>query len=319
MIVNELIFDHDGGVDDFQSLIYLLMNDENKRLSTILIVPGDSFIHNAVETTLKLLNLFQRRDIVVAESDCYGVHQFPDRFRAPPKIINYLPQLINEPMDRDQLSSKKASCVLMDKLSETKENSIDILITGPCSNLTTALEMDGNLGKKIHRVVWMAGNINVKGNVERHDHDSSAEWNVFYDPISAHKLLRHNLNLELCPLDVTNKVPVNKEFLKRLSKISHPIANLSATMWATTVSALPTMNEKYFMWDVMSTVLFLQPNLFEMKNKSIDIIPNTQSAGKIIDGKYKIRYASDISPNKFYDFILSQYDGKEGKEFDRSN
>lgn len=180
-----VIHDHDGSVDDLLSLSLLLL-DEKINLKAVTVTPADCYPENALETTYRLLKKANQPDIPVGEGQYYGVNAFPSAWRAKPKILNALPDLININLNGfaplDQLPS--ADLLIADQLKNANDK-VTILLTGPCTNLVWALKSSPELTKKIEKVVWMAGAFEVRGNVATYNHDGSAEWNVFWDPVSA--------------------------------------------------------------------------------------------------------------------------------------
>ena len=53
---------------------------------------------------------------------------------------------------------------LSDYLTQAKE-ATDLLLTGPATNLNHALQLQSHLAEKVGKVFWMAGAVDVDGNV----------------------------------------------------------------------------------------------------------------------------------------------------------
>ncbi len=65
MIEKELVFmEHDGAIDDLLSQL-LLMTMENKKVIGINVTPADCFLEPALESTYKILQLFQKENIEI--------------------------------------------------------------------------------------------------------------------------------------------------------------------------------------------------------------------------------------------------------------
>ncbi|MCY7296169.1 nucleoside hydrolase [Alteromonas sp. a30] len=252
MMKKKVIFDHDGGVDDLLSLM-LIFTMKNVELVGVTITPADCFLEDATESTLKLLTLFQQQDVEVAKGDLYGVNPFPYDWRAQPKIINALPTMLNVPLNTSALVEMSA----VDYMIHTLDNSntpITILMTGPCSNLTQALIQRPDLKEKVEEVIWMGGAVDVAGNVAMHNHDGSAEWNVFWDPYAANALFAMGLNIKLVSLDATNCLPIDIPFLKQVAaQNSYPMSEFFGQCWASTIPSIPAYEFTYHLWDVMAT------------------------------------------------------------------
>jgi purine nucleosidase len=305
-----VIHDHDGSVDDLLSLSLLLL-DQKINLKAVTITPADCFLENALETTQRLLRKANQPHVPIGEGQFYGVNAFPAAWRAKPKILNALPDLINIDIDGfapvSQLSS--AHQLLADQLLHAKEK-VTILLTGPCTNLVWALKTNPVLGEKIEQVVWMAGAFEVGGNVATYNHDGSAEWNVFWDPVSAAELLQYQLPITFIPLDVTNHVPVTTEFLKRLAlQAEYKWSNLAAQFWATTLDTIPAYEYIYFMWDVLATSYLSIPEAFHLETARIAIIPKGPNAGQtqLADHGPLVRIAKSVELSYFYEYLLTTF------------
>lgn len=303
-----VLFDHDGSADDFLSLLLLLTMDAVD-LQGVSITPADCYAEQAVETTLKLLLLRQRLDVPVSIGDYHGVNAFPAEWRAKPRILNALPALINLAVDLTRVDARPSAAFLRDALA-TATQPVTVLLTGPCTNLVHALDLAPELVSKIAHVVWMGGAVDVGGNVRTYNHDGSAEWNVFWDPLAAQRLLTYHLPLTLIPLDVTNEVPVSRAFLQALARhAAHPCANLAGQFWATTVDTIPAYEYTYFMWDVLATSYLAIPEAFHLEKLELAITPTGPSAGRTHrqpGSGYWVQVANAVDQAAFYAYLFQQ-------------
>lgn len=305
----QVVFDHDGGVDDFLSLL-LLLTMNHIDLRSITIAPADCFLENAFATTYKLLSLANRTNIPIGIGNYYGINAFPAQWRASPKVLNALPPIINIDAP-DSYTHCPSSLELLYQSISSGEKPVTVLMTGPCSNLVHVLEKHPEIKPNIQEVVWMGGAIDVPGNVKMYNSNGTAEWNVFWDPESAHRLVRMGLPLTFIPLDATNAVPVNFDFLKRLAKQSNSLyANIAAQFWATTVATIPSYETIYFMWDVLTTSYLAIPHIFSFENIELEISPSGADAGRTYrkpgSGLW-VKVAKQANKEAFYDYIIGQF------------
>jgi purine nucleosidase len=156
-----VLFDLDGSADDFLSLL-LLLTMETVELQGISITPADCYAEQAVETTLRLLDLRQRSAVPVSVGHCHGVNAFPAEWRAKPRILNALPALINLPVDLTRVDARPSAIFLHDRLAAATQP-VTVLLTGPCTNLVHVLDLAPELATQIARVVWMGGAVDVGG------------------------------------------------------------------------------------------------------------------------------------------------------------
>ena len=303
-----ILMDHDGAIDDLLSqLLVLTMPDVE--LIGVTVTPADCYIEPALESAYKLLQLMGKEGIPLGRGDYYGINAFPGEWRARPEIINALPMLINLPTSPDPYTYRSAPELIIDRLS-TASDKVTVLMTGPCSNLVLALEQAPHLKNKIEEIVWMAGAFRTTGNVQMYQHDGSAEWNVFWDPVSSRRLVEYELPLTLIPLDVTNHVPVTKKFLSTLAtQIDHKLSNLTGQFWALTLDTIPSYHYTYFMWDILATSYLAMPEQFTTELVKANVSTRPPNAGQtyLDDNGYVMKIATDVNTGYFYDYLLAQF------------
>jgi purine nucleosidase len=89
----KVFFDHDGNPEDIVSLM-LVLGMPNIDLIGISVTPADCHIKEALELTLKILSIYDRK-IPVAEGHITSKFPFPDKYRAATISGNILPMMIN--------------------------------------------------------------------------------------------------------------------------------------------------------------------------------------------------------------------------------
>ncbi len=305
-----VLMDHDGGVDDLLSLM-LVLTMPHVALRGVTITPADCYFDWAAEATAKILDIFGRDDVLIAAGDLHGVNAFPAEWRAQPRIVNALPEMLARQIDSVPLAPVSAREFLAQQLAAATEP-VTVLMTGPASNLAAALEANPNLRQNIAEIVWMAGAFDVPGNVRTFAHDGSAEWNVFWDPIAARKLLEMRLPLTLFPLDATNHVPVTLDFLRRLAQQRrHLLSNLAGQFWATTINTLPHVDYLYHMWDTLATGYLGCPQAITFRKMEVAVVDSGFNAGQTIrapgSGQWA-KVAATVDVPMFHDYVLRQFD-----------
>jgi purine nucleosidase len=313
VVEKELVFmEHDGAIDDILSQM-LLLTMKDKELIGINVTAADCFIEPALESTYKILQLFGKENIELGRSDLNGINAFPAEWRARPEIINALPMLINLPASPNPYDYPEASELLINKLLEA-DKEVTILMTGPCSNLVHAVKKEPRVREKIKRVIWMGGAFKTQGNVRTYQHNGTAEWNVYWDPKSSKELFEMNLPLTCIPLDVTNKVPVTKEFLSKLATQSEfQLSNLAGQLWALTIDTIPNYYYIYYMWDTLTTSYLAIPEAFAVEKVKACVCERPPNAGQtsIDAGGYEMTIATEVNITAFYTYILNQFKGND--------
>src|SRR5689334_15511425 len=211
-----VLFDHDGGVDDYLSTM-LLLTLEAVEVLGIIVTPADCYINAAVGATRKILDLMGRSNLTVAQSTVRGVHPFPRENRRDSVCIDHFPNLNERDSPATPLATVSGQQFLVDRLRATARP-VTLLVTGPLTNLASALEAAPEVEAKVTRLVWMGGALDVPGNVRDSEHDGSAEWNVYWDAPAAQRVWDSQIPIVLCPLDITNTVPLTSEFIRRLGR-----------------------------------------------------------------------------------------------------
>ena len=90
------------------------------------------------------------------------------------------------------------------------------MVTGPLTTVAVALEKAPDIEAKIQKIVWMGGALNVWWQCRKKlepGQDGSAEWNVYWDAVSAAQVWETQIEIIMCPLDLTNNVPVTSELV----------------------------------------------------------------------------------------------------------
>ena len=73
----------------------------------------------------------------------------------------------------------------------------------------------------------MGGAIHTGGNVAQYNHRITGEWNFYWDPFAAKKVVESGIDCALFSLDSTNKCPVDREFFEQMaSRMNYDYANL---------------------------------------------------------------------------------------------
>jgi purine nucleosidase len=299
-----VFFDNDGAIDDLVSLV-LLLTYSHITLTGISITDGAGDKEHSIDSTFKILSYLGRENVPVALSHSKPIHSFPAKWRSNMAFIKSLPTLQPYPTKPLMLQSAAGSDFMAQTILSTSEKTT-VLLTGPATNLVTALETYPDLLEKIDKVVWMAGAFISSGNVVDDDHDGSAEWNIYWDPISAQKLIKSGIRLIMFPLDACKLTPVD----------NYLMYNLRAKKKSELCQLIYKMFEPYHMehksfpiWDVVATAWLGDQSLAHLNGISADVETRGTSTGSIYRtaNGAPIRYANWIDDELFYDFLIKQF------------
>jgi purine nucleosidase len=297
-----VILDHDGGVDDYLALSLLLTFDNVEALG-VVVTPADCYIEPAVSATRRILDLAGRSEIPVAASTVRGLNAFPRKWRADSYSIDHLAVLNERESIEAPLLDEPGQAYLARTLREAPRP-VTLLITGPLSTLAAALDTAPEIEGNIERVLWMGGALNVPGGVQDSGHDGSAEWNVYWDPIAAHRVWASRVPIMLCPIDITQTVPCTSDFVRALARQRrHPLSDLAAQCYAL------VMHQTYYFWDVLTTAYLGCPELFTVREWETAIVPTGPSQGRTLiqAGGRRIRALHSVDTRAFYAYIKQQW------------
>ncbi len=271
-----IVVDTDAGLDDAIALLYLASSpDVDLRAVT---VSGTGLAHcpMGARNVVGLLELAGRADVPVAcgaedPVDPAG-HPFPADWRRSADVR--FDQIW--PVGQTPLDDRGAAELLATSVRESPRP-VTLLTLGPLTNVAHALDLDDDLGANVDRLVAMAGAFDVPGNT-----DGPAEWNVYADPLAARTVARSGLPLTFVPLDATNEVPLDGQFLRAIASAPQTDAVAVTRELLFGVRDLVAGGE-YYLWDPLAAVLSLQPELGTVERREADVVVDGSDAGRTIE------------------------------------
>lgn len=300
-----VLMDHDGGVDDYLATL-LLMTMDNVEPLGVVVTPADCYIQPAVSATRKILDLVGRSDIPVAESTVRGINPFPQLYRRDSFVVDHLP-ILNEREEIETPLVAETGQEFMVRSLLAADQPVTLMVTGPLTTVAAALDLSPKVEEKIKEIIWMGGALNVPGNVEKSleaGQDGSAEWNAYWDPIGTHRVWQTQIPIVMCPLDITNTVPVTSEFVYKLGKQrSYPLSDFAGQCYALVIP------QDYYFWDVLATTYLAHPEFYELREWESALVTSGKSQGrtKVEAGGKKIRAMHKVDTERYYAYILQQW------------
>ena len=246
-----------------------------------------------------------RSDVTVAAGTLEGRNPFPPSWRVDCLKVNDLPALNRrEPMA--PVSDLPGQEFLARTLLEAPEP-VTVLMTGPLTNLAWALDHHPGVENKVRELVFMGGALEVEGNVQEPGHDMTAEWNIYWDPPAAERVLDSTIPATMFTLDVTNQVPVTKDFRQAFGRqCEYPLSAVAGTIWAMTAGWDLVTGLPYFCWDTLTTSYIAVPDLCTFRDVWCDIVVEGPSEGRtrsVAHGR-PVRVADHVDAGRFYRHCL---------------
>jgi len=293
-----VLMDQDGGFpDDYLATALLLTMDAVETIG-VVVTPADCYLEPAVSATRKILRLMRREDVPLGASRIEGAHPFPAEWRKGSYTMDRLPVLNGRNPIRSVMPSE-AGPQFTARLLRAAAAPVTLLVTGPLSTLAAALQIAPEIESKIREIVWMGGALNVPGNVAP---AMQSEWNAYWDPPAAGRIWRSRIPIVLCPLDITNHVPVTRQFIERLRAQSRfPVSRLASEAYGKVLG-----DGSLFFWDLLTTAYIGRPEMFQLREWETVIVTESGRT-KLQAGGRRIRALDRVDVDQFYDYLLNQW------------
>ena len=298
-----VIHDHDGHVDDLLSCILLWLSPEID-LQAVGITNGDCYAPQIFEATQKMATFLNIDGPEIALTEDEVPNPFPENWRRESYIINELPLFEDNYLKKpyQQGRPRRIDSVFLDCLQNSK-TPLTVVTTGPLTNIAKVLANNPELKEKIQEFIIMGGAVSVKGNVEEPGHDGSAEWNVYADPAAFKTILDTRLPIKLISLDLTNEMPVTKDFLQRLEAQAEKskASALAAKLWSL------VKGFDYYFWDTITAAVAIEPGLFTFKDVKIDVSTSGKNMGRTSQALFgkKVQLATQVNKQGFEELLLT--------------
>lgn len=235
-----LFLDCDPGIDDAVALGYLLCQPD-VTITGIAASGGNVSTAQVVKNTLGWLELAGRSDLPVhigAEHPLAGAGEYAAEthgdtgagYAQLPEVPLPDVPLPDAPLpdggalrhgdattDSPHLSAARAWV----EAARKHPGELIGVVTGPCTNLALALELEPELPRLIRRLFIMGGAFNYRGNTR-----PTTEWNITYDPEAAQQVLeafgeatqRESAHLPvLGPIEATEAVTLTPQRLEQIT------------------------------------------------------------------------------------------------------
>jgi inosine-uridine nucleoside N-ribohydrolase len=304
-----ILIDTDAGSDDFMA-VALLLSDPTVPIDAITVVNGLAHVDAGARNMGRLLDLAGRGRVPVfagKASPLRGTAEFPAEWR---KISDDLPGVPLPPVSRSP-EKKRAADYLVERLRNAR-SPVRILALGPLTNLAEALTRDHSIAANIREIVIMGGALKVPGNLQdggvfRTD-NTTAEWNIFVDPMAAGIVFRSGVPIRLIALDATNKVPIGSEFLHEFQAKAHsPLGHVVASVLKADQELVDA--GIFYAWDPLAAAALLKPLLVKTAPVHIAVRQDPPEQGRTVatPGKPNAHVAVDADAAAFRALFLKSF------------
>ncbi len=263
-----VIFDTDMAIDDWAALLYLAHHPKADLIGVTVSSSGESHCLPGLNNVRDLIALSpQDHEVKIACGPDYplqGYFVFPEEWRTDSDTLSgvTIPQT-GEPFAANPVPAED----LIHQLIEQSEEKVTIVATGPLTNLDLWLHKYPDDKSRIQDLIIMGGAVDVPGNIivplfTKGHPNTSAEWNIFIDPVAADTVMKSGLPITLVGLDVTNSVRVTTE---RAADFKAHVATPAAEFWDKVLDKNDWFIEsnEYYFWDTLAVIVAMHPEFCE--------------------------------------------------------
>lgn len=220
-MAEKIILDVDTGSDDAVAIMMAILSPEIQ-LEAICTVAGNKDIEKTTENTLRVVQLMNV-DVPVYRGCGSPLVKFLREDRVPIRMAKLKLEVDGEeiqmhadyldlPVARIAAEDLPAPVFYLNYLQNAPEP-VTLVAVGPLTNLAVAFMLDPSIVEKIKRIVIMGGGHRVT------NASSTAEFNIWYDPESAQRVLTSGAPVYFVPLDATHAACVSKADCEALRRI----------------------------------------------------------------------------------------------------
>ena len=213
-----IILDIDPGIDDAMALLLATQSPE-LQIEAITVVSGNVIVDKGAMNALKLVELAQRPDIIVAKGAKYPLQ----RKLITAESIHGENGLggIELPAPKKKLDPRHAVNVIID-IVNANPGEITLVPVGPLTNIGLALRHDPTLSEKVPEIILMGGSI-VGGNAS-----PAAEANIYNDPEAAKIVFNSGIPITMVGLGATSQTKMYRRHLPALANSGSAIGKFVA-------------------------------------------------------------------------------------------
>jgi purine nucleosidase len=262
----KVIFDCDPGVDDGVALLLAFSAKSEIDLLGITTVAGNVSAELTARNACLIRDIAGRSDVPVFAGCTKPLVREPieaGHFHGESGLGNLS---IGTPTQG--ASHEQAVDFLVRVLREAAPESISLVITGPMTNVATALQREPRCLRGIKEFVIMGGARSEGGNIT-----ASAEYNIYADPHAAQAVFNSGPRVWAFGLDATHQVRATPSRTAAISAIGSPVARTAAQLIEFS-NALPANGPRALgspLHDPCPIVWLIEPGLFEFVPCHVDV------------------------------------------------
>lgn len=213
-----------------------------------------------------------------------------------------------------ELDKRHAVDLIIELLMES-DGDVNLVPTGPLTNIAMAMRKEPRIVDKIKRIVLMGGAYTI-GNVT-----PSAEFNILVDPEAAHVVFTSGRPIVMMGLDLTRQAKATREVIEKMKTID----NKASKLFVDIMEFFTKTQREVFGWEAPPThdpttiAYLIDPSIIETKPMHVEIeLRSPTSYGRTICDYFGVtgkepnaEVAAKLDFDKFWNLIyetLKMYD-----------
>ena len=230
-MARKIILDVDTGSDDAVAIMAAILSPDIQ-LEAVCSVAGNKDIDKTTENTLRVVELLGA-EVPVYRGCREPLVKFlcPDRLEREEKkkvvkdgkVVEMHSDYLDIPTATIREQDISAVEFYVQYLRQAKEP-VTLVAVGPLTNVAMALMVDGTIVEKIEEIVVMGGGYNIT-NVT-----PTAEFNIWYDPEAAQRVISSGVRVTMVPLDATHAACITLDDCKRFRALNTVSGDFAAEL-----------------------------------------------------------------------------------------
>ncbi len=291
---------------DLQSILLLIQSAQTEVLG-VTVVTGDAWLKSEVAHTLRMLEFIGRTDIpVVAGAEYplvrtkeetelweqqYGsvawLGAWTPRFYHPPDQLGEMPE--GKPTTKP---AEEDAAHFLIRMVRKYPNQVTIYAGGPMTNLALAITIDPEFAALAKEMVFMGASLNPQTTDPEFINTPRHEFNIWFDPESAHIVLRAPWKKIVCTtVDISVKTRMTQDLINNIKTGKSPAARYVGTY-------ARLFGEYNYLWDELAAAAWLDPSLITKKEtRFMDVdISRGANYGNILTWNDKDKPKLELQP-----------------------
>lgn len=161
--------------------------------------------------------------------------------------------------------SKDMAPEVIRRIAEEANGELELLVIGPMTNIAIALSLYPELKEQIKHI-WFMGGAAYGGNVS-----TTAEFNIWVDPVSAQIVLASGIPMHMIGLDVTEKAIMSREDEQEIRGYGHKAAIVAADLLEYMFARCKDGGEDAMMHDALALAAAVCPECLVFEKHFVDV------------------------------------------------